>query len=152
MEELERHPPPAQRLVDGREEDVAHARRRLPEDGAAVLEEHLRREEDRGARTHAVVGAIFEVGEDEVVEPPDERELGHLLGRAVAGDPVEEVLVVERAEAAPVGDQPVGEHPAHGRRHDRDEVPGPAQIGIVVDQLVKRIVSGCERAVERLHR
>ena len=44
------------------------------------------------------------VGEDEVVEPADEREVGHLRRRAVAGDPVEEVLVVERAEAAAAGD------------------------------------------------
>ena len=96
--------------------------------------------------------AVLEMGEDEVVEPSDERELGDLLRRAVAGDPVEEVLVVERAEAAPVSDEPVGEHPAHGRCHDRDEVPGPAQVGVLVDQPVKRLVSGCERAVERLHR
>ena len=44
------HAAAAQRLVERGEDDVAHARRHLPEDRAAVLEEHLRGQEDRDAR------------------------------------------------------------------------------------------------------
>ena len=48
-EQMHRHAAAAQRLVERGEDDVAHSRRHLPEDRAAVLEEHLRGHEDGGA-------------------------------------------------------------------------------------------------------
>ena len=153
MEELEAHAPPAQRLVQRREHDVAHAGRHLPEDRAAVLEEHLRREEDRDSGAHAAARSRRTgLGEHEVVQPPDEREAGDLGRGAMTRDPVEEVLVVEITEAAPSGEQAVGEHPAHDGGHHRDEMPRAPQVGVLVGDASQRVPGRGHRPVERRHR
>ena len=101
VEELELHTAPPQHLVERCEHDVAHPGGHLPEDRALVLEEHLRRHEHRDARAHPVVGAVLvAVREHKVVQPADEREVGYLGRGTMADDPVDEVLVVHRAEPA----------------------------------------------------
>ena len=101
VEEAELDAAPAQGLVQRSEDDVAHPGRHLPEDRALVVEERLARQEDppagaeRGHRRVAVP-----VGEDEVVEPADERRVGGFGRGAVAEDPRPVVLVVDRPETS----------------------------------------------------
>src|SRR5215831_11604663 len=101
VEELEADAAAAERFKEGREDDVSHAGGHLPEDRAAVLEEHLRREEHRDAGAHAAAAArCARVTEPEVIQATDKGEVGHLLRRAVTADPVEEILLIQGLEPA----------------------------------------------------
>ena len=92
------------------------------------------------------------VGEDEVVEPADERELGDLRRSAVARDPVEEVLVVERAEAALVGEDPSASMPRTTAVITADECQVRRRSASSSTRPRERLGGGVDRAVERGHR
>ena len=89
VEEAELRSPSLEGLVERREHDVAHAGAHLPEERAAVREEHpqrpanpLPRRDGRAARVAALVG------QGEVVEPAHDRGVHRALGGAVQQEPL----------------------------------------------------------------
>jgi hypothetical protein len=55
---------------------------------------------------------------------------------------------VHGAEPARVRKESVGEHTAHAGGHHRDEMPGAAHVGVLVDEVVQCLAGIGERAVE----
>lgn len=100
MEELEGNIALVQELVQGREDDVAHARVQLPHDCPAVGEEGPEECPQGGARaTGRQVGVALLVGEGQVVgNGAHERGGRGLHERAVADEPCAELVLVEFLE------------------------------------------------------
>ena len=143
MEELELDTAPAQRLVHGGDDHVAHPRRHLPEDRALVLEQHETGQEHGQARAERrALGVGVDVSEHQVVQATHQREIEDVGMCAVALDPVVEILVVDGAEAARVGHQIVGEDAPNDRRHQRQQQPGSLVVRSILD--VENIAHGVE--------
>ena len=152
-EELERHATTHERLVQRREDDVTHPGGHLPEDGPLEVEEGLARQEHAPAGPERrVLRIAVDVGEDEVVQPADERRPDGLRRRAVSGHPRPVVLVVDRGEAALVGQQPVGDDAARRRQHDGEQVRSTPGALVALRRSVDGLTQAGERVVDRRQR
>ena len=137
-EELEAHAAGSQRLVDRREDGVAHPRLHLPHDRAAVAQAHAQHRLQRLAGGQAGLFAVtVAVGEAELVEGAQDRRLGQRLGAgAVARHPGHELLVVDLGEAALVEVvEVVGEDAAEDRRGDVEGHRVAAAVGDLPDDV-----------------
>src|SRR6202043_1524672 len=90
--------------------------------------------------------------EGEVIEAADEGELGNLRRGAVAADPVEEILVVQRPKPPLVRPDPAREPAARHGREDGKQVPRAPQVRVLLYELAQSVVCRRERTVERLDR
>ncbi len=153
MEEPELHPSGAQRVVERREDDVAHARGHLPEDRAAVVEEHLPRQQQTGPGCEPrALGVAVLVAEHEVVHDPDQRRLDGLRPGTVTRQPFAVVLVVDRRVALGAGHEPVDDDAAHDRAHEVEEVPHAAGRVVAADALGERVAQAGHHDLDRAQR
>src|SRR5205814_1679140 len=115
-------------LVEGREHDVAHARLHAPEERAAVGEERARHAAERLTRGDARPRRVAVlVGEAEVVEPAKVARVERRVGRAVHPQPFATVVVVDRVEAARVGEEMVPDDAAQRGERQVGDRPQAAE-------------------------
>ena len=128
VEELEAHAPAREDLVEGCEHDVAHAGLHAPEEGAAVGEEGARHAAERLTRGDARPRRVAVlVGEAEVVEPAKVARVERRVGRAVHPQPFATVVVVDRVEAARVGEEMVPDDAAQRGERQVGDRPQAAE-------------------------
>ncbi len=133
MEELEFHTAPSQCLIQGRDHDVAHPGRHLPENRSPVTEENLANKERHHPGTNrGPVRIAFAVTEYQVMHAAHHCGIKNVAMCAVTKDPVAEVLVVDGTEAAGIGDQLVGDDAAYGSDHQRNQHPTAPMVGSIV--------------------
>ena len=132
VEEREADAAPAQHLVEGRENDVAHTRLHAPEERAAVGEERAHHAAERLARRDARArGIAVLVGEAEVVEAAQVAGVHRLLRGAVHEQPLAAVVVLDRVEAARVGRQVEADDAAQGRERQVDDRPQAPELDVL---------------------
>ena len=134
MEEAKAHPAATKRLIQGREDDIAHTGPHLPEQRPLVIEEHAQGEMERepGRKSRPLRVAIL-VREREVVEAADERRVDGGVRGTMAGEPLAQVEVVDGVIA--VGGEPVSGDSAHHRLPELDQLAGsPGRSRAPVDR------------------
>ena len=152
VEELELHAPLLQHLVEGGEDGVAHPGLHLPEDGAAVGEEHPAEAVERHPRGDAAaLGVAADHAEDEVVAAADRpRRQGDRVG-AVPLHPGAEVDIVDAAPR--MEEQPVAEEAHRDRARevhlDPEEVRGEVGGDAVAEHRPHRLHEGVDEPGDR---
>ena len=147
VEEHEVDTPPREGLVERREDDVAHARAHLPEQRALVVEEEAACQLQAGTRFEGGPRVVaVAVAEHQVVHAAHETGVDRLGLGAVANQPLPEIEVVDRAEAAGGVEQAVGVDAEDGRRDEVDDLPetprsrvGPQASAELVPGLTDRL-------------
>src|SRR6185436_18357953 len=132
MEKLEFHSAPAEHFVEGTEYGVAHSGLHLPEDGPAILEDDAHHAPHR--RAGGVVRSLWVStleAEDEIVQAANERRVGEEVVRAVAAEPGDPFLVLDRLEAA--GDDAVFQYAEDHGHTERQDDPGASEIDVPVE-------------------
>ena len=137
-EESEAHPSRDQRLVDRREDGLAHPGPQLPEDRALVVEPQLGREEHPPAGGEPGPGGIaLLVREHQVVLASHDRRLERRRLGAVPPQPVPEVEVVDGVVGVAVAAQPVRGHPGQHGPDEVDQVVEPAGARVGADRRAR---------------
>ena len=135
VEELEADAALFEHFVERRKHHVAHTAVHAPEQAAAVGEQHAEGSAQRcsGGEARALEVAVF-VRERQRVDSAHERRVQRRVGRAVEPQPVAPIVVVDRVEAARIGQQAEAHDALHGGEHHVDDFPQAACLVVALGE------------------